>query len=238
MEKISFLNTQHSDINKCVNIDLNLEANVSELEDPVLIKHVKDSRKKLEDYKKKYQEDIIKTKEEIDEIQAQYSKQASLCVNKFNLINCAMIDTVENIVLQYSNIKKINNDSIPYGYPQIEYHHKDANLITKNSFKKNLEHLIQKLKTPIDSIIDLNSGCLELEKSINIITRNYNLIISQLFDFNQILLKKNEELIEKIYKYETVDDNLGDNLDDNLDEIVSYPIDEIVSYPIDENIDS
>jgi hypothetical protein len=215
MEKMSFLN---SDFNKCVNIDLHLESNVSELEDPILIEHIKNSRQKKEEYKKQYQEDIIKTKEEIDEIQSQNARNSSIYLNKFNSMNRILTNSVENLTVQYSNIKKLNNDIVPYGYPQIEeFQHKNINLITKNSFKKNLDHLIQKLQIPVDNINDLNSDCIELEKLINVITRDYNLIIGQLFDFNQILLSKNEELLEKLYEYENVDDTIDDTIDDTSD---------------------
>ena len=134
----------------------------------------------------------------------------------------------ENIILHHSNIKKINNDTIPYGYPQIEYSHKDTNLITKTSFKKNMEHLFQKMKNPIDKIIELNDIYVDLEKSIGLISRNYNLIISQLFDLNQIILEKNEQLIEKIFNYEQDDNQDDEQVDNQIDEQVDNQIDEQV----------
>ena len=37
---------------KTIQVDLNIEKNLSELEDPILIQHIADSRKKLEEYTK------------------------------------------------------------------------------------------------------------------------------------------------------------------------------------------
>jgi hypothetical protein len=184
---------------KTIQVDLNIEKNLSELEDPILIQHIADSRKKLEEYTKKNQENIIKTKEILNNELTEFSKKSSQNISILNKINSSLSNNIEYIIVQYSNIKKLKNDEVPYGYPALEY---TLGQLSKKSFQDNLDYLAKKLETPIDHVIDSNTELLELEKSINVTARNYNILISKLFDFNQTLLETNEKLLEKLFKYE------------------------------------
>ena len=184
---------------KTIQVDLNIEKNLSELEDPILIQHIADSRKKLEEYTKKNQENIIKTKEILNNELTEFSKKSSQNIFILNKINSSLSNNIEYIIVQYSNIKKLKNDELPYGYPVLEY---TLGQLSKKSFQENLDYLANKLEAPIDNVIDSNTELLELEKSINVTARNYNILISKLFDFNQTLLETNEKLLEKLFKYE------------------------------------
>ena len=184
---------------KTIQVDLNIEKNLSELEDPILIQHIADSRKKLEEYTKKNQENIIKTKEILNNELTEFSKKSSQNISILNKINASLSNNIECIIVQYSNIKKLKNDEVPYGYPVLEY---TLGQLSKKSFQANLDYLANKLETPIDNVIDSNTELLELEKSINVTARNYNILISKLFNFNQTLLETNEKLLEKLFKYE------------------------------------
>ena len=188
---------------KTIQVDLNIEKNLSELEDPILIQHIADSRKKLEEYTKKNQENIIKTKEILNNELTEFSKKSSQNISILNKINASLSNNIECIIVQYSNIKKLKNDEVPYGYPVLEY---TLGQLSKKSFQANLDYLANKLETPIDNVIDSNTELLELEKSINVTARNYNILISKLFDFNQTLLETNEKLLEKLFKYEATED--------------------------------
>jgi len=173
-------------------IDLNDEKNLIELEDPILINHMKGSRKKLEDYKKLYEsKEIIKNKEDIDNELRINSKLSASCILSLNENNTILSNSIENLILQKSNILKLYNEENPYGFPQIENY-------TKITFKKIIDCLGKKISAPLDNAIIANNNLNNLEKNIKIVINDYELLIGKLFAFNQLILSKNEELINKV----------------------------------------
>jgi len=186
------------------NIDLNISQNLENLEDPLLIQHISDSRKLLEKYKKKYQEDIFKSKEELNSSLFESTKFSTANIVVLNEINISLSNIIENLFLQNSNINKLAVGDLPYGFPAIE---ENNNKITKQSFKKNMEYLNKKITMPITDLQVYISQLLELEKKMGIVERKYDFIIGKLFDFNQTLMEKNNELLEKLFEYEKDNDS-------------------------------
>jgi hypothetical protein len=162
------------------NIDLNLSQNLENLEDPLLIQHISDSRKLLEKYKKKYQEDIFKSRDELNSSLFESTKFSTSNIVAINEINISLSTIIENLFLQNSNINKLFIGEIPYGFPTIE---ESNNKITKQSYKKNIECLNKKITPSITDMQICINQLLELEKKMGGVERKYNLIIGKLFDF-------------------------------------------------------
>jgi hypothetical protein len=120
-------------------IDLNNENNLLELEDPILIMHMSNSRKKLEEYKKEY-EKLSKSKEALDSEILENSKLSTTYMMKLkNTTNTLSLNT-EQLVLQNSNLEKLYKGNIPYGFPDINFSKMDS-----PSFKKVVNHLNDKM---------------------------------------------------------------------------------------------
>jgi hypothetical protein len=185
-------------------IDLNDEKNLIELEDPILTNHMVESRKTLEDYKKQYEtKEIVKTKEEIDEELLDNSRLSASCMFSINENNTTLFNNLENIILQNTNLLKLQNGETPHGFPQIENYTK----INHAQFKKIMEHLNKKITDPLNTIISTNNNLIKLERDTKKIITNYEILIGKLFNFNQLILEKNNELITQLAELDMRADN-------------------------------
>jgi hypothetical protein len=185
-------------------IDLNDEKNLLELEDPILIKHMHNSRKLLDETIKKNNEiGFTQTKEDLEKELINQAKEVSLYI--FNLKTSTNIfsTNIENLIVQNSNLNKLYNEENPYGYPEILNFSK----IDSSIFKKIINHINNKLLPLSNELNTANTQMIELEKKINIIITNYNLLIGKLFDFNQTLLSNNKEILLKLKDIEAATEN-------------------------------
>lgn len=179
-------------------IDLNDEKNLLELEDPILIKHMHNSRKLLDESIKKNNESIFThTKEDLEKELINQAKEVSLYMFNIKQSTNIFSTNIENLVVQNNNLNKLYNNENPYGYPEISNFSKIDSVI----FKKIMNHINNKL-LPLSNELNLaNTQMIESEKKISNIITNYNLLIGKLFDFNQILLSNNKELNLKLIEF-------------------------------------
>lgn len=189
------LNSESFSVTNFQQIDLNDEKNLLELEDPILTNHMSESRKTLEDYKKLYEtKEIIKTKEEIDNELLDNSRLSASCMLLMSENNTTLFNNLENIILQNTNLLKLNNGETPHGFPQVE----DYAKINTIQFKKIVEHLNKRITDPLNTIIKSNENLIKLERDIKKIITSYEILIGKLFTFNQLILEKNDNLITQL----------------------------------------
>jgi hypothetical protein len=176
-------------------IDLNDEKNLLELEDPVLIKHMYESRKMLDETIKKNNEIVFtQTKEDLEKELINQARDVSLYISNVKKSTNIFSTNIENLIVQNNNLNKLYNGENPYGYPEISNFTKIDSII----FKKIINHINNKLSPLSNELNDANIQMVELEKKISIIITNYNLLIGKLFDFNQTLLLNNKEILLKL----------------------------------------
>jgi hypothetical protein len=176
-------------------IDLNDEKNLLELEDPILIKHMHNSRKMLDETIKKNNESVFtQTREDLEKELINQAKEASSYIFNVKTSTNIFSTNIENLIVQNNNINKLYNEENPYGYPEILNFSK----IDSVMFKKIMNHINNKLLPLSNELNTANLQMIELEKKISIIITNYNLLIGKLFDFNQTLLSNNKEILLKL----------------------------------------
>lgn len=212
----SLLNSEHFSTINFQPIDLNDERNLLELEDPILTNHMLESRKTLEDYKKMYEsKEIVKTKEEIDNELLDNSRLSASCMLSINENNATLFNSLENIILQNTNLLKLNNGETPHGFPQVE----DYTKINALQFKKIVDHLNKRITDPLNTIIKSNENLIKLERNMKKIITSYEILIGKLFNFNQLILEKNDKLITQLAKLDmaAADVNASTDADANAD---------------------
>lgn len=178
-------------------IDLNDAQNLLELEDPVLMKHMSNSRKLLSEIIKKNEEhEFSRTRADLDKDLINQAKDASLYISNVKKITTSLSTNIENLIVQNNNLDKLHKEEVPYGFPQVTNFSK----IDSAMFKKIINHIYNKVNPISDELQASNNNMVEFEKKINSLIINYNLLIGKLFDFNQTLLLQNKEMCESINK--------------------------------------
>jgi len=185
-------------------IDLNDEQNLLELEDPVLIKHMSNSRKMLDEMIKTNNENAFaQTRIDLEKDLINHAKEVSLYVSNVKKTANIFSTNIESLIVQNNNLNKLYNDENPYGFPQITNFSKIDSIM----FKKIINHLNNKLLPISNKLNTASINMVDLEKKINNIVITYNLLIGKLFDFNQTLLLNNKEMNESLSAFISQLDN-------------------------------
>jgi len=185
-------------------IDLNDEQNLLELEDPVLIKHMSNSRKMLDEMIKTNNENAFaQTRIDLEKDLINHAKEVSLYVSNVKKTANIFSTNIESLIVQNNNLNKLYNDENPYGFPQITNFSKIDSIM----FKKIINHLNNKLLPISNELNTASINMVDLEKKINNIVITYNLLIGKLFDFNQTLLLNNKEMNESLSAFISQLDN-------------------------------
>lgn len=172
-------------------IDLNDAQNLADLEDPSLIEHMANARQRLLDAEIKNK----LSKENINVKMIEASRAIVLVNRQIKSVHNTLSLSLENLLLQTLNIDKLTNDETPHGFPKIR-----KNLSTTlqvKDWEANITHLGKKIIPINESLTENIETIIALEKDILLISRNYQLIIGELFDFNEQIIQENSDLIKE-----------------------------------------
>lgn len=170
-------------------IDLNDAKNLLDLEDPSLIEHMANARQRLLDAENRNKT----TKDEINVKMIDASRLMVSAGKQAKIIHSFLSTSLENLILQTSNMEKITNNEVPHGFPKIR---KNTQFQAKD-WEDNFTHLSKKITPISDSMIENIETITKLEKDLVLLGRSYQLLIGELFDFNEKLIEENSSLIKE-----------------------------------------
>ena len=160
-------------------LDLNDAKNLVDLEDPTLIEHMANARQKLIDDENQRKA----TKLEIDILMGTAAKLLSSMTIKLKSTYSLLSTASENLILQNSNILKITNDEVPFGFPKIVQN-------STKSIMDNFLHLNKKISPISDNVNETVLFLNNFEQELILLGRNYHMLVGHLSEFNDKLLKE------------------------------------------------
>ena len=177
-------------------IDLNDSKNLIDLEDPSLIEHMANARQRLLEAEKQNKT----TKNEINLKMIDASRQITFINKQIKNVHSTLSLSLENLLLQTSNMEKITNNETPHGFPKIR---KNTQLQGKD-WEDNFNHLSKKISPIGETITENIEIIIGLEKNLVLLGRTYQLLIGELFDFNEKIIDENASLIKEFLPEEDI----------------------------------